>query len=54
MFIKNVSLKSLTIGLRWAKMKGYPNNIKDWTNEQNSILQSVCKVWDNRQKNKHF
>ena len=52
MNIKGVSLHSLAVGLRWAKIKGYPDGIMEWTEEHNKKLQWVCEEIDRRSANR--
>jgi hypothetical protein len=54
--VKEVSLHAFRVALRWAMQKGYPNNIKQWTQEQSDTIQAVAneanrranKRWENR------
>ena len=46
--ISNVSLYSFRVALRWASRQGWPQEIKDWTEEQSSMLQSICEEVDAR------
>jgi hypothetical protein len=51
--IKNVSLHSLSVALRWVSIfgtrrYGFPNNIKDMTQEQSDFVQKLCEEIDGR------
>ena len=46
--IKNVSLRALSVSLRWARMKGFPSNLKIWTEEQNTAIQNAAMEYDRR------
>jgi hypothetical protein len=46
--IANVSLHSFVVALRWARIKGYPDNIQEWTKAHNEKIQAVCEECDRR------
>jgi hypothetical protein len=48
--IKNVSLHSFCVALRWAIIKKFPNNLKEWTPEQSEKIQAICEELDRRHK----
>ena len=52
--IKSVSLHSFCVGLRWARIKGFPDNIEDWSQEQSQQLQDVCRELDKRHQRKEL
>ena len=47
--IKNVSLHAFCVALRWAGMSGrFPNNVREWTLDDNLHLQNVANEIDRR------
>lgn len=52
--IKSVSLRSFCVGLRWARMKGFPEQVEEWTVEQSQKLQDVCRELDKRHDRKRL
>jgi hypothetical protein len=52
--IKSVSLRSFCVGLRWARRKGFPEIIEDWSQEQAQQLQDVCRELDKRRDRKRL
>lgn len=47
-FVKNVSLRSFCVAIRWARRKGFPNNLCEWSQEQSDTVQRVCEEYDRR------
>ena len=52
--IKSVSLRSFCVGLRWARIKGFPDLIENWSQEQSQQLQDVCRELDKRHQRKEL
>lgn len=46
--ITNVSMYAFRVALRWALIKGYPEMIDDWTQEQSDTIQNVANEVDRR------
>lgn len=46
--IKGVSLQSLSIGLRWCRLQGFPENMAEWDSDHNFAFQWICEEIDRR------
>ena len=47
--IGGFSLRSLVVGVRFVRRyKNFPHLLADWTPEQNTYLQDLCKLIDIR------
>ena len=47
--IKNVSVRALTVAMRWARIYGrFPNKVADLTQEHSDTLQHVAEEYDRR------
>lgn len=44
------SLRAFVVGVRWARLKGWPEKVADWTQEHNDIMQCVCEEYDRRKR----
>lgn len=45
-------LRSLTIGLRWCRRQGFPENLAEWGKAENVALQWICEELDRRREDK--
>lgn len=49
--ITGVSLHALCVALRWSTMfGGMPNNVQQWTREDNDIVKAVAQECDKRHR----
>ena len=47
--IKNVSVRALTVAMRWARIHGkFPNAVADLTKEHSDTLQRIAEEYDRR------
>lgn len=46
--IKNVSIGAFAVALRWARVKHWPKQIKDWTPLHSQRLQDIATEVDRR------
>jgi hypothetical protein len=47
--IRNVSVKALSVAMRWARIYGrFPNKVADLTQEHSDKLQNVAEEYDRR------
>lgn len=50
--IGGVSVRAFVVACRWARLQGYPNLLKDWTQEHSDKIQKVAEEYDRRHDDK--
>lgn len=51
--IGGFSIPAFVVAVRWARLRGYPELLDDWTEEQSEQLEKVAKEYDRRQDKKY-